>query len=275
MNGYGPAPVCAITLTVTSFEEGPSTWAIKSFTAFPRAAVRRAVMKYRTSHAGRWMHDTPSRRCQAGAERDQPIDGEAPMGRYGYWVVDGDGHAVEPIEMWERYLDEPYRTVRPRLVTDNRGVFRVLVDGWMWTAPPGPGAGHPEGFPREGRRKLTGGQIVYGPPHAIVISAHLSAVEQEDTLRHEAAHAWVWRLEGPRAGHGRLFRRLSRALGAKDGGAPETAALRRFRERGARVVYRCEGCGRLFRRFRRFRGPRECLACHRAGRPARLRRLPT
>ena len=36
-------------------------------------------------------------------------------------------------------------------------------------------------------------------------------------------------------------------------------------------MYRCEGCRRILRRFRAFRGPRECLACHRAGRPARLR----
>ena len=126
---------------------------------------------------------------------------------------------------------------------------------------------------RLSRRKLTGGEIVYGPPHRIVISAHLAFSEQEDTLRHEAAHAWAWRMEGPEAGHGRLFRRLSRTLGARDGGAPETAALRAFRETRARVVYRCEGCGRLFRRFRAFRGARECLACHRAGRPSRLRRL--
>ncbi len=126
---------------------------------------------------------------------------------------------------------------------------------------------------RLSRRKLTGGEIVYGPPHRIVISAHLPSSEQEDTLRHEAAHAWAWRVEGPQAGHGRLFRRLSRTLGAKAGGAPETAALRTFRETRARVVYRCEGCGRLFRRFRVFRGARECLACHRAGRPSRLRRL--
>ena len=128
---------------------------------------------------------------------------------------------------------------------------------------------------RLSRRKLTGGEIVYGPPHAIVISAHLSATEQEDTLRHEAAHAWAWRLHGPTAGHGRLFRRLSRTLGARDGGAPETPALRSFREKGARFVYRCEGCGRLFRRFRAFRGARDCVACHRAGRPARLRKLRT
>ena len=123
------------------------------------------------------------------------------------------------------------------------------------------------------RRKLTGGEIVYGPPHRITISSHLSRGEQEDTLRHEAAHAWAWRDAGPRAAHGALFRRLARTLGARDGGAPETPALREFRERGARVTYRCEGCGRLFRRFRVFRGARECLSCHRAGRPARLRRV--
>ncbi len=127
---------------------------------------------------------------------------------------------------------------------------------------------------RLSRRKLTGGEIVYGPPHRIVISAHLPPAEREDTLRHEAAHAWVWRVDGPRAGHGPLFRKLSRTLGARDGGAPETAALREFRARRARVVYRCDGCARLFRRFRPFRGARECLACHRAGRPARLRKLP-
>jgi hypothetical protein len=126
---------------------------------------------------------------------------------------------------------------------------------------------------RVSRRKLTGGEIVYGAPHRITVSGHLSPSEQEDTLRHEAAHAWAWRFQGARAAHGPLFRRLSRALGARDGRAPETPALRRFRESRARVAYRCEGCERLFRRFRPFRGSRECLVCHRAGRPARLRRV--
>ena len=126
---------------------------------------------------------------------------------------------------------------------------------------------------RVSRRKLTGGVIVYGAPHRITISGHLTPAEQQDTLLHEAAHAWAWSLEGARAGHGALFRSLSRRLGARDGSAPETPALRQFRERGARYVYRCEGCARLLRRFRLFRGARECLACHRAGRPARLRRV--
>lgn len=126
---------------------------------------------------------------------------------------------------------------------------------------------------RLSRRKLTGGEIVYGKPHRITISAHLSLEEQEDTLRHEAAHAWAWRLEGSRVAHGPLFRQLARRLGARDGHAPETDALRRFRAARARVVYRCRGCARLFRRFRPFRGARECLACHRAGRPSRLDRV--
>jgi hypothetical protein len=127
---------------------------------------------------------------------------------------------------------------------------------------------------RLSRRKLTGGHIVYGRPHRITISEHLTPPEQEDTLRHEAAHAWVWTAAGQRvASHGPLFRRLARRLGARDGHAPETAALREFREARTRVVYRCPGCGQLFRRFQAFRGARECLACRRAGRPARLERL--
>jgi SprT-like family len=127
---------------------------------------------------------------------------------------------------------------------------------------------------RLSRRKLTGGQIVYGRPHRIIISEHLTPSEQEDTLRHEAAHAWAWKAEGTRAAaHGPLFRRLARRLGVRGGHAPETRALREFRAARARVVYRCRGCGRLFRRFRPFRGARECLACRRAGRPAGLERL--
>lgn len=67
------------------------------------------------------------------------------MGRYGYRVVDADGHVVEPPELWERFLEAPYRDWRPRLVADNRGVPRYLIDGWFWTTPAGPGVGHPGG----------------------------------------------------------------------------------------------------------------------------------
>ncbi len=125
---------------------------------------------------------------------------------------------------------------------------------------------------RLSRRKLTGGEIVYGAPHRITISAHLSAREREDTLRHEAAHAWAFRIRGARVGHGPLFRRLAKQLGAKPGGAPTTRALEEFREKCV-IAYSCEGCGAIFRRIRPFRGARECLACWRAGKPSRLRKV--
>jgi predicted SprT family Zn-dependent metalloprotease len=125
---------------------------------------------------------------------------------------------------------------------------------------------------RLSRRKLTGGEIVYGPPHRITISSHLPASEREETLRHEAAHAWAFRAKGARIGHGPLFQKLARQIGARRGRAPMTAALESFRKRRA-IAYRCEGCGEIFRRARPLRGPHDCLACHRAGRPARLRRI--
>lgn len=123
-------------------------------------------------------------------------------------------------------------------------------------------------------RKLTGGVILYGRPHRITISAHLSPNERDDTLRHEAAHAWAFALKGRRVGHGPLFRRLAAFLGAGEGHAPLTPALEEFR-RKRELLYRCEGCGSDFRRFRPFKGRTDCLACWRAKRPSRLRRIAT
>jgi hypothetical protein len=121
-------------------------------------------------------------------------------------------------------------------------------------------------------RKLTGREILYGRPHRITISSHLSASEREDTLRHEAAHAWAFEIEGARAGHGLLFRRLAGHVGATPRKAPLTKALVEHRRRNE-VTYRCEGCARVFRRYRIIRGARYCVRCYRAGRPSRLRRV--
>lgn len=121
-------------------------------------------------------------------------------------------------------------------------------------------------------RKLTGGEIVYGRPHRITISSHLSASEREDTLRHEAAHAWAFEIEGARAGHGPLFRRLAGHVGATPRKAPLTRALAEHRRRNE-ILFRCDGCARVFRRYRNVRGARYCVRCDRAGRPSRLRRV--
>ncbi|OLB39340.1 MAG: hypothetical protein AUG14_09865 [Candidatus Rokubacteria bacterium 13_1_20CM_2_68_19] len=74
------------------------------------------------------------------------------MGRYGYYVVDGDGHVLETEATWDRFLEPKFRAAAPRMISDNRGVKRFLIDGWFWTTPPGPGVGHPGGY--EGGAKI-------------------------------------------------------------------------------------------------------------------------
>jgi len=122
-------------------------------------------------------------------------------------------------------------------------------------------------------RKLTGGEIQYGDPHRITISAHLTVKEQANTLRHEAAHAWAFAVAGSPVAHGPVFQRFARLLGASPGHAPETTALREFRRR-REILYRCEGCRCLFRRVRPFPRRTNCLACWRNGEPSRLGRIP-
>ena len=61
-------------------------------------------------------------------------------------VIDADGHVFEPDSLWERYLEARFRDRRPRLVRDERGTTRYLLDGL--TIPPGTGRGAwaPEGI---------------------------------------------------------------------------------------------------------------------------------
>ena len=151
-------------------------------------------------------------------------------------------------------------------VLDDEAILQLLYDRLAARFGLGPAV------VRLSTRKLTGGEIVYGEPHRITISAHLAGPDRIDTLRHEAAHAWAHLLQGARVGHGKLFWRLARQLGARKAPAPETEALRSFR-RKKKIVYRCEGCRALFRRFRAFRSARYCVSCHKAGRPSRLKRL--
>jgi SprT-like family len=122
-------------------------------------------------------------------------------------------------------------------------------------------------------RKLAGGHILFGPPHRITLSAHTSPDDRRETLLHEAAHAWCFRHGGgPAEGHSARFWKMAAAFGARRRHAPETEALRQYR-RERELVYRCEGCRRVFRRMRAFGRAMVCARCANSGRPARLRRV--
>jgi predicted TIM-barrel fold metal-dependent hydrolase len=60
-------------------------------------------------------------------------------------VVDLDGHVFEPDELWDEHLAPEWRERRPRLVRDNRGTTRYMIEGKLVPAGEGRGAWVPEG----------------------------------------------------------------------------------------------------------------------------------
>jgi len=50
------------------------------------------------------------------------------MGR-AYDVIDSDGHILEPLDLWENYIDPAFRDRAPRLFIDEDGKERLRIDG--------------------------------------------------------------------------------------------------------------------------------------------------
>src|SRR5713226_6547081 len=62
-----------------------------------------------------------------------------PMTR-AYDVVDADGHILEPLDLWDRYIDPEFRDRRPRFVIDENGKERLSVEGKLLGNPRGIGS---------------------------------------------------------------------------------------------------------------------------------------
>lgn len=46
-----------------------------------------------------------------------------------YNVVDADGHILEPLTLWDDYIDPAFRERRPRVVIDDNAKERLSVEG--------------------------------------------------------------------------------------------------------------------------------------------------
>ena len=57
-----------------------------------------------------------------------------------YNVVDADGHILEPLDLWDRYIDPEFRERRPRFVIDDNGKERLGVEGKLLGNPRGIGS---------------------------------------------------------------------------------------------------------------------------------------
>ncbi len=60
------------------------------------------------------------------------------MGR-DYKVIDADGHILEPVDLWDNYMDPQYRERAPRMFTDTDGKDRLNIDGKIIGGPRGLG----------------------------------------------------------------------------------------------------------------------------------------
>ncbi len=71
-------------------------------------------------------------------------------------VIDVDGHVWEPDDAWEQHLDAAFLDRRPRIVRDDRGTTRYLLEDRLMPVGTGRGAWAPEGF-REASLHRPGG----------------------------------------------------------------------------------------------------------------------
>src|SRR6185503_16065526 len=71
---------------------------------------------------------TPLTMAARGALISATAHQEVPMPRT-YNVIDADGHVLEPIDIWDKYIDPAFRDRAPRIVRDTDGKERLDVEG--------------------------------------------------------------------------------------------------------------------------------------------------
>ena len=57
-----------------------------------------------------------------------------------YNTVDADGHILEPLTLWDEYIDPAFRERLPQLVIDENGAERISVGGLLLGNPRGIGS---------------------------------------------------------------------------------------------------------------------------------------
>src|SRR5216117_1343112 len=103
-----------------------------------------------------------------------------PMTR-AYNVVDADGHILEPLDLWDKYIDHKFRERRPRFVIDENGKERLSVEGKLLGNPRGIGSLGAVGV-RQGTVKLDSLKYAEGrkggfDPHARIADMDLDGID--------------------------------------------------------------------------------------------------
>ena len=102
------------------------------------------------------------------------------MGR-AYHVVDADGHILEPLDLWDRYIDPRFRERRPRFVIDDNGKERLGVEGKLLGNPRGIGSlgsvGVRQGLVKANTLKYAEGRRGGFDPHARIVDMDADGID--------------------------------------------------------------------------------------------------
>ena len=90
-----------------------------------------------------------------------------------YNVIDADGHILEPLDLWDTYMDPEFRERRPRFVIDDNGKERLSVEGKLLGNPRGIGSlgsvGVRQGIVKANTLKYAEGRKGGFDPHARIV----------------------------------------------------------------------------------------------------------
>src|SRR5713226_3958040 len=98
-----------------------------------------------------------------------------------YDVIDADGHVLEPVDLFDTYIDPAYRERAPRLILDTDGNERLLIEGKLYGSPKGlgilGGVGARDGTVAEATMKYEEGKPGGFDPHARIPDMDLDGID--------------------------------------------------------------------------------------------------
>jgi predicted TIM-barrel fold metal-dependent hydrolase len=59
------------------------------------------------------------------------------MAKHGFKMMDAEMHVMEPVDLWERYIDPAFKARAPRRLNERQWDIRTLVEGEVMAAMPG------------------------------------------------------------------------------------------------------------------------------------------
>ncbi len=102
------------------------------------------------------------------------------MGRI-YDVIDADGHILEPVDLWQTYIDPGYRDRGPRLFVDTDGKERLRVEDKVLGSPKGLGLigaiGARQGVVSDTTMKYVEGRQGGFDPHARIVDLDADGID--------------------------------------------------------------------------------------------------